>query len=104
MTATKANQPTLTVTGAPGSAGDGQTFTVGYSGGAGTGAVTFAVTGGICTVSGTQVTMTASSGTCSITVTQAGDNNYNAATSARRLGCCSKWQRNGGGELLVPYL
>ena len=49
---------------------------------AGTGAVTFAVTGGICTVSGTEVTMTASSGTCSITVTQAADPNYASATSA----------------------
>ncbi len=56
VTATKATQQTLTVTGAPGSAGDGETFTVGYNGGSGTGAVTFAVTGGICTVSGTEVT------------------------------------------------
>ncbi len=55
-------------------------FTIGYSGGAGTGAVTFAVIGS-CTISGTQVTMNASTGTCSITVTKAGDLNYASATS-----------------------
>ena len=97
VTATKANQPTLTVTGAPASAADGATFTVGYSGGSGTGAVTFAVTGGICTVSGTQVTMTGSTGSCSITVTQAGDNNYNSATSAAVIVIAA----SGSGSVVV---
>jgi hypothetical protein len=83
VTATKATQATLRVTGAPASAADGSTFSVGYSGGSGTGAVTFAAgTGSSCTISGTQVTMTASTGSCSITVTQAADVDYSSATSA----------------------
>jgi len=81
VTATMATQAPLTVTGAPASAALNTTFTVGTSGGSGTGAVTFAATGS-CTVSGNVVTMTSGSGTCSVTATKAADNNYNSATSA----------------------
>jgi hypothetical protein len=83
LTVVKAAQAPLVVTGAPATAGNGTTFTVGTSGGSGTGTVTFAVTG-ICTNTdgGAVVTMTAATGTCTITATKAADDNYEAATSA----------------------
>jgi hypothetical protein len=80
VTATLATQATLTVTGAPASAVYNTTFTVGYSGGSGTGAVTFAATGG-CSNVGTLVTMTSGTTDCSITATKAADTNYQSATS-----------------------
>ena len=79
--AVPANQATLTVLGMPATAAYGATFTVGSSGGSGTGAVTFAATGN-CTVSGATVTVTSGSGTCSVTATKAADANYGSATSA----------------------
>jgi MBG domain-containing protein len=82
VTLQKANQDALTVTG-PGSITYGTTGTATYSGGSGTGAVTFsagASTG--CSVSGTTVSVSDASGSCSLTATKAGDNNYNSATSA----------------------
>jgi hypothetical protein len=77
-----ATQATLTVTGVPATAqAYGATFTVGSSGGSGTGSVTFGTTGS-CSVAGTTVTMTSGSGTCSVTATKAADGNYASATSA----------------------
>jgi hypothetical protein len=82
VSATTATQATLTVTGTPVTAQSyGTTFTVGSSGGSGTGAVTFAATGS-CSVTGTTVTITSGSGACSITVTKAADASYANATSA----------------------
>jgi Bacterial Ig-like domain (group 3)/FG-GAP-like repeat len=82
QTVTLAGQATLTVTGVPVTAQPyGTTFTVGSSGGSGTGAVTFAATGS-CSVTGTTVTITSGSGTCSLTATKAADANYINATSA----------------------
>ena len=72
------------------------------SGGGGTGAVTFAVTGN-CSVSGTQVTMTASTGQCSITVTKAADK----TTTVQHLPPSWLLQQaapDSGGDLLEPYL
>ena len=80
VTASLATPATLTVTGAPESAVYNTTFTVGYSGGSGTGAVTFNATGA-CSNVGTLVTMTSGTGTCSITATQAADANYASQTS-----------------------
>ena len=77
-----AAEATLTVTGVPNTAQPyGTTFTVGSSGGSGSGAVTFNVTGS-CSVSGTSVTTTSGSVTCSVTATKASDGHYAAATSA----------------------
>jgi hypothetical protein len=82
VSATTATQATLTVTGVPVTAQPyGTTFTVGSSGGSGTGAVTFAATGN-CSVSGTTVTITSGTGTCSVTATKAADANYSSASSA----------------------
>ena len=72
----------LAVTGMPTTAqAYGATFTVGSSGGMGTGAVTFAGSGA-CSASGTTVSMTSGTGTCSVTATKAADANYASATSA----------------------
>jgi hypothetical protein len=82
VSATLASQAALTVTGVPTTAQVyGITFTVGSSGGSGTGAVTF-IGGGACSASGTTVTMTSGTGTCSVTATKATDGNYSATTSA----------------------
>ncbi len=74
-------QATLTVTGMPTTAqAYGATFTVGSTGGSGTGVVTFTGSGA-CSATGTTVTMTSGTGTCSVTATKATDNNYAGATS-----------------------
>ena len=78
-----AQQATLNITGVNASEGDGVTFPVGTTGGSGTGAVTYSVTGA-CTVSGNQVTMNATGGgfTCTVTATKASDGNYALATAS----------------------
>lgn len=77
----KATQNALTVTGMPTMAQVyGATFTVGSSGGTGTGAVTFSGSNA-CSATGTTVTMTSGTGTCSVMATKATDNNYAGATS-----------------------
>jgi large repetitive protein len=79
-----ANQATLTVTGMPVTAQAYQaTFTVGSSGGSGTGALTFAASGACSNTSGgALITMTSGTGTCSVTATKAADTNYNSTTSS----------------------
>ena len=81
VTATVADQATLTVTG-PATVPYGTTAAYATAGGSGTGAVSFgagASTG--CTVSGSTLTVTNGSGSCALTATKAGDGNYYAATS-----------------------
>jgi hypothetical protein len=86
VAAIKAAQSTLTVTGAPASAAVNTSFTVSTSGGSGTGAVTFSASGACSNTSGgALMTMTASTGTCSIVATKAADDQYNEATSAPAL-------------------
>lgn len=78
----KASQTTVTVTGVPSAAQPYQaTFTVGGSGGNGTGAYTFAGTGA-CSVNAAtgSAQMTSGTGTCSITATRVGDANYNVSS------------------------
>ena len=77
-TATKLT-PTVTFTGAPGSAAYNSTFGVASTSNASTTAVITA--GGACSITGTTVTMTSGTGTCSLGASWAADNNYNAATS-----------------------
>src|SRR5208282_5957078 len=79
-----ANQATLTVTGMPVTAQIyGATFTVGASGGNGTGALTFAASGACSnTAGGALITMTSGTGTCSVTATMAADTNYALASSS----------------------
>lgn len=76
-----ASQAPVTLTSVPGTPQPYQgTFTVGASGGGGTGAYSFGATG-VCTVNATTgvVTMTSGTGTCSLTASRAGDGNYNAS-------------------------
>jgi hypothetical protein len=84
VTVQPATQATLTVTGMPLTAQTYQaTFTVGSSGGSGTGALTFAASGACSNTSGgALITMTSGTGTCSVTATKAADTNYNSTTSA----------------------
>ncbi|RII26598.1 MAG: hypothetical protein CXR31_09270 [Geobacter sp.] len=79
-----ASQTTLTVTGMPVTAQPyGATFTVGTSGGSGTGAVSYSANGS-CSVDPLSglVTIISGTGTCSVTATKAADSNYSSATSA----------------------
>ena len=57
------------------------TSTLSTSGGSGTGAVSYAVTTGTCTVSGITVTAGAISETCTVLATKAADSSYAAATA-----------------------
>jgi hypothetical protein len=57
------------------------TSTLSTTGGSGTGAVTFAVASGSCTIAGTTLSATAA-GSCSITAKKAADTSYLEATSA----------------------
>ncbi len=58
-----------------------QTATLTTTGGSGSGAVSFNVTTGSCTVSGTTLTAPATAGTCSVTATKVADSSYLVATS-----------------------
>ena len=79
VTATKASQTITVTTPAPATAPKSYAFTIGASASSGL-AITYGASG-VCTVSGATYTMSASSGTCTETLSQAGDNNYAAATS-----------------------
>ena len=58
------------------------TTSLSASGGSGTGAVTYAVASGTCTISGTTLTAASSAGACTVTATKAADSTYSAKTSA----------------------
>ncbi len=80
FTIAKADQ-SISFTGAPSTAVFGNRFTVNATGGASGQAVVLAASGA-CTISGNEVTMTSGTGTCSLTASQAGNDNYNAAPQA----------------------
>ncbi len=73
--------PTVTFTGAPGSAPYGATFTIAATTNASTTPMFYA--SGACSVAGATVTITAPSGTCVLTAVWAADNNYIAATATQ---------------------
>jgi len=75
-------QATLVAVATPSSIATSATSTLSTTGGNGTGAVTYAVASGSCTVSGTTLTAPASAGPCTITATKAADSSYLVATSA----------------------
>lgn len=80
--AEKINQSPLSVTGIPGTAQEfGASFTVSSIGGNGAGAVTMSATGS-CSAAGNTITMSSGNGTCSMSATKLGDENYNVVTSA----------------------
>lgn len=77
-----ASQSTLTVVPAATTINPNGTTSLTSSGGSGTGAVTYAVASGGCTVSGTTLTAPSNTGTCTVTATKAADSSYAAVTSA----------------------
>jgi hypothetical protein len=79
VAASKLSQAALTLSGVPASAPYNSTFTVTPGGGSGSGS-TVVTTSGVCTASGNDVTMTSGTGTCTVKVNRAGDDNYNAAS------------------------
>eukprot|EP01032_Pedospumella_encystans_P013059 gene13059-15058_t len=81
-TATPMAQAALVVV--PGASTLAPSATTGLSttGGNGTGAVTYSITSGSCSISGTTLTAAASTGTCKISATKAADGSYSAATSS----------------------
>jgi kumamolisin len=83
VTATKiANSVTFT-TAPPASAAYNSGFTVAASG-KGTGAITY-TNGGSCSNAGASYTMTSGSGSCTVTATQAADNNYNSGSTSQSV-------------------
>jgi len=79
-TATKIS-PTVTFTGAPGSAGYRSTFTVASTTNSSASPVYTA--SGVCSSLGTTYTMTSGTGSCSSTVTWLADDNYNGASRSQ---------------------
>lgn len=76
-----ASQGALQVSATPGSLQINQTATLSTTGGSGAGAVTYAVTSGSCTVSGSTLTAPSSAATCQVTATKAADASYALATA-----------------------
>jgi len=76
-----ATQATLTASASPASINVGQTSNLSTSGGSGSGAVTYTLVSGPCSVSRSTLTGNGA-GTCSVTATKAADSTYAAATSA----------------------
>lgn len=83
-TAQKANQATLTLNAtSPQTYNTTQTLSV--TGGSGTGAVTYSVTSGPCSISGDQLTANSGTGSCDVKATKAADENYNEATASTTI-------------------
>jgi hypothetical protein len=82
-TVNRANQATLSIT-APTDATYGHAdYTITTTGGSGTGSLSFnAGSSTACSIVSGQLHVTSGTGSCSITATRAGDNNYNSASSA----------------------
>jgi len=75
-------QASLTATAASITLAPSATTTLGNTGGSGSGAVTYSVVTGSCTVSGTTLTAPATGGTCTVTASKAADASYQSATSS----------------------
>lgn len=81
VTVGKASQAALTLTASPSTIALNSTSVLSTSGGSGTGAVTYAVTGGPCTINGNILSANAV-GSCTVTATKAGDENYTQVVSS----------------------
>lgn len=77
----KQNQNSLVVSGNSGTFGS--TVTLSITGGSGTGAQSYSVVSGNCTVTTQGVLSATSAGNCIVTATKAGDSTYNSVTSAQ---------------------
>ena len=84
VTLNKGTQAAVTLSGVPGTATVGDTFTASAGGGSGGGGYSYAVTGTACTVDSSTGagSVLHVSGGCSVTATRAADSDYNEATSA----------------------
>ncbi|MCF8536944.1 MAG: S8 family serine peptidase [Candidatus Nanopelagicales bacterium] len=80
FTVAKAAQSTLTVASTASTLATNQTSALSTTGGSGSGAVSFAVTSGDCSVSSTTLTADGGTGSCLITATKASDDDYLAQT------------------------
>jgi hypothetical protein len=89
VTASKLNQAALTLMGVPASAPFNSTFAVTPGGGSGSASLVV-TSAGVCTVSGNDVTMTSGTGTCTVKVNRAGDDNYNPAAEVSSAATASK--------------
>ncbi len=117
ITVVKGDQSPIEVTG-PTTANFGETVKLDATGGSGTGARTYSVTGTGCTITTIPLvfgnrTYTALStaeltksgaGACSVTVTKAGDNNYEAITSAGYTVTFGQGSQEIGFTSVVPAL
>ena len=81
VTVNAAGQAPLTLNASPSTIALNSTSALSTSGGSGTGAVTYAVTGGSCTINGNILTA-AGAGSCTVTATKAGDGNYTQVVSS----------------------
>jgi hypothetical protein len=85
----KATQNSLSITSSS-SVNYGSTISLTTSGGSGTGAISYAVTSGTCSISSTTLTPGNAGSTCVIQATKALDANYNVATSSTQSITTSK--------------
>ena len=76
----KQSQATLTLAG--GSMAYGSTLKLAATGGSGTGAISYSVASGNCSIVNTDSLTATSSGTCTVTATKASDSNYLVSTSS----------------------
>ncbi|HEX8274376.1 MAG TPA: hypothetical protein VF615_17190 [Longimicrobiaceae bacterium] len=106
VAASKLSQAALSLAGVPASAPYNSTFTVTPGGGSGSGS-TVVTTSGVCTASGNDVTMTGGTGTCTVKVNRAGDDNYNAATEVTASAAAAKIAQSAlslaGVPATAPY-
>ncbi len=80
LTIARIAQSALTISTTTGTYGS--TLSLATSGGSGTGAVTYSVSSGSCTVNGSVLTLGEAGSSCSVTATKAADDNYTQASSA----------------------
>jgi trimeric autotransporter adhesin len=80
LTISRVAQSALTISTTTGTYGS--TLLLATSGGSGTGAVTYSVASGSCTVSGAVLTLGDAGSSCSVTATKAADDNYTQVSSA----------------------
>src|SRR5215203_223726 len=104
VTVNKANQAALTVT-SPNSGTFGEHLAITTSGGTTNGALSFQASGGACQIdANNKLEITSGTGTCSVTATMAGNDNYNAVTSAAHSVTVNKATAQVTLSNLGPYL
>jgi hypothetical protein len=102
VTATLANN-TVTLSGVPASAEYGSSITV-LATGLGTGAVTYSSDGVVCSNAGSTYTMIASTGTCTVTATQAADSDYASASASQGVSAAGAVSSVGVTSSLNPSI